>query len=28
MFNWDVFVPEGDRFETYHAGRAQINLYF
>ena len=28
MFNWDVFVPEGDGFETYHAGRAQINLYF
>jgi hypothetical protein len=28
MFNWDVFVPEGDRFETYHAGRAQINLFF
>ena len=28
MFNWDVFVPEGDRFETQHAGRAQFNLYF
>jgi hypothetical protein len=28
MFNWDVFVPESDRFETQHAGRAQINLYF
>lgn len=28
MFNWDVFVPESDRFETQHAGRAQVNLYF
>lgn len=28
MFNWDVYVPESDRFETQHAGRAQINLYF
>lgn len=28
MFNWDVFVPESDRFDTQHAGRAQINLYF
>ncbi|HEX2168516.1 MAG TPA: porin [Longimicrobiales bacterium] len=28
MFNWDVYLPESDRFETQHAGRAQINLYF
>ena len=28
MFNWDVFVPEGSQFDTQHAGRAQINLYF
>lgn len=28
MFNWDVYVPEGDRFETQHAARAQANLYF
>lgn len=28
MINWDVYVPEGDRFETVHAGRAQINLHF
>ncbi|HEX6134372.1 MAG TPA: porin [Longimicrobiales bacterium] len=28
MFNWDVYVPEHDAFETRHAGRAQINLYF
>lgn len=28
MFNWDVYVPESDRFATQHAGRAQINLYF
>lgn len=28
MINWDVYVPENDRFETAHAGRAQINLHF
>lgn len=28
MFNLDVFLPQADRFETQHAGRAQINLYF
>lgn len=28
MFNWDVYMPEGDRLETQHAGRAQINLHF
>jgi hypothetical protein len=28
MLNWDVFVPESDRFEKQHAGRAQINLHF
>lgn len=28
MLNWDVFVPQGDRFEKQHAGRAQVNLYF
>jgi hypothetical protein len=26
MFNWDVFVPSGDRFETRHALRAQAQL--
>ncbi|HEX6309735.1 MAG TPA: porin [Longimicrobiales bacterium] len=28
MFNWDVYLPESDSFDTQHAGRAQINLYF
>jgi hypothetical protein len=28
MFNWDVYVPVGDRFETQHAFRAQAQLHF
>jgi hypothetical protein len=28
MLNWDVYMPESDRFPTRHAGRAQVNLYF
>jgi Phosphate-selective porin O and P len=28
QFNWDVFVPSGDRFETKHALRAQAQLAF
>lgn len=28
MFNWDVYVPANDRFDTQHAARAQFNLYF
>lgn len=28
MLNWDVFMPEGAAFDTQHAGRAQVNLYF
>lgn len=26
--NWDVYVPEGDRFETTHGLRAQAQLHF
>jgi hypothetical protein len=28
MFNWDVFMPQGDAFSTQHAMRAQLNLHF
>jgi hypothetical protein len=28
MLNWDVFMPEADRFETEHAVRAQAQLHF
>jgi len=28
QFNWDVFVPSGDRFETKYALRAQAQLAF
>lgn len=28
MLNWDIFVPEGDRFETTHALRAQAQVHF
>ncbi|MGH7503660.1 MAG: porin [Longimicrobiales bacterium] len=28
MFNWDVFVPAGDRFETVSAMRAQAQVAF
>lgn len=28
QLNWDVYVPEGDRFETTHALRAQAQLHF
>jgi hypothetical protein len=28
MFNWDVYLPEGGRFDVQHAARAQANLYF
>ena len=28
MFNWDVFMPQGDQFNTHHALRAQLNLFF
>lgn len=28
MFNWDVYLPRGDRFDAQHAARAQVNLQF
>lgn len=28
MFNWDVYVPRGDNFQTEHALRAQAQIYF
>lgn len=28
MLNWDVYLPEGDRFDVLHAARAQMNLHF
>lgn len=28
MFNWDVYVPGNDAFDTHHAARAQLNLHF
>ena len=28
MFNWDVYLPQGDEFNTQHALRAQLNLFF
>jgi Phosphate-selective porin O and P len=28
QFNWDVFIPSGDRFDTKHALRAQAQLAF
>jgi hypothetical protein len=28
QLNWDFFVPQGDRFETHHALRAQAQMAF
>ena len=28
MLNWDVYVPEGDRFETQHSLKAQARFHF
>jgi hypothetical protein len=28
LLNWDVYLPEGDRFETTHALRAQAQVHF
>lgn len=28
QFNWDVYMPQGDRFDTHHALRAQAQIAF
>jgi len=28
MLNWDLFLPESDRFSREHALRAQAQIYF